>query len=343
MIEHIESRERRLQELDLLHFYMAETAPAVSFDSDKEDQASSHELWVKAIPRMAFKGEALLNSIYAVTSLHKSRTTGGPEPGIPSPKAADAALEMHEIYLDRALTRHRADLGDLNSENADMLLMTANLLRVVSIFQFSQRSLSPYTPPVDWMRSTQSYRDVYRVAWQLVGHDSSTQASKLVRTTPLVPEVDLFDELEQRRKLEYILRANGDLDGFADEAGDMQMWDPEVLNAYKTTVKYIDGILQAIKKHVSLRIIGRHIVLFPMYVPGRFIDLVGDSRPRALVIMAHYFSLYECLKEFWYVGNTGKREVLAIKQNLPQHWHSLMEWPMQIVEHGVPSGILPTP
>jgi hypothetical protein len=82
--------------------------------------------------------------------------------------------------------------------------------------------------------------------------------------------------------------------------------------------------------------IGRRLILFPILVDQRFIDLVGEGNPRALVILAHFFALVAILKSFWFVGNTGTREVRAIAAHLPAHWQGMLEFPLRLVNEGVP-------
>jgi hypothetical protein len=54
-----------MQELELMHFYITETGPSIAFDKE-----SSHDMFVKSIPRIAFKSDALLYSVYAFAGLH---------------------------------------------------------------------------------------------------------------------------------------------------------------------------------------------------------------------------------------------------------------------------------
>ena len=49
-------------------------------------------------------------------------------------------------------------------------------------------------------------------------------------------------------------------------------------------------------------------MLFPYSIEKGFINLVKEQRPRALVILAHYFGLLARLKYVWFIGDTGRRE-----------------------------------
>lgn len=331
-----EARPRRMLELELMHFYITETGPSLAFD-----EKSSHELYAKAIPRMALKSDAVLYSAFAFATLHQTKTTGGEVPSIPSPTAAAVARQRHKVYLELAFQHHHQELGRLSHSNVDGLVMTACLLRLLAFVILSERNLEPYTPPMEWLRITQSHARIFRAAWDLVGHDSTTQTAKLIRATPVVWDYDEREGADKRRDLQHILLPLGEYGedeggGKAEDDDDPATWDAGVRRAYESTLSYIGGIWQAVRKNQPLGPIGRRLVLFPMLVDKRFIELVGEAKPRALVVLAHYFALMEILRSWWYIGNTGSREVRAIAAHLPARWQTLLEWPLRMVEEGLP-------
>jgi hypothetical protein len=294
-----------LLELDLMHFYITETGPSIAFDKH-----TSFDLFVKAIPRYALKSDSLLYSVYAFTTLHRARSTGGPEPSIPSPTAAATARDQHQLYLQLAFHRHHLELTQLTRANVDMVMMTANILRLIAFVVLTERPLVPYQPPIEWLRMTKSHAQVFRAAWDMVGDDSSTQTAKLIRATPVVWDCDEREGADKREGLQHLLLAVAGVDGCGED--DPGQWDDGVRRAYEVSLSYIGGIWQSVQKGDPLGSIGRRLMLFPVLVDQRFIELVGEAKPRALVIMAHYFALLVVLKSFWHVRNTGQREVRAI-------------------------------
>ncbi|KND87183.1 Sterol regulatory element-binding protein ECM22 [Tolypocladium ophioglossoides CBS 100239] len=322
-----ETRQRRIQELELLHFYITETGPSIAFDKN-----TSYDLYVKAIPRMAFKSDALLYSVYAFATLHQTKTTGGEDPSIPSHTSIAAARDRHRLYIQLAFQHHHRELAQLSRDNVDMLIMTASLMRLIAFVVLSERSLVPYTPPLEWLRMTESHARLFHAAWDLVGDNSSTQTARLIQSTPVVWDDDEREGANNRQGLQHILLARGDGDGHNED--DPNAWDAAVRRAYESALSYIGGVWQSIQRNDPLGPIGRRLMVFPLLVDKRFIELVGEARPRALVVMAHYFALVVILKSFWFIGNTGRREVRAIAAHLPAHWQDLMEWPLRIVDDG---------
>ena len=66
-------------------------------------------------------------------------------------------------------------------------------------------------------------------------------------------------------------------------------------------------------------------------VPETFIRFLEEGRPRALVILAHYFATAVKLDN-WIMGDTAQREIRGILAVLPVEWHVLMRWPLEVVE-----------
>ncbi|KIN08933.1 hypothetical protein OIDMADRAFT_100460 [Oidiodendron maius Zn] len=330
--EPLESRRRRMVELELMHFYITETGPSIAFDKN-----SSYDLFVKAIPRAAIKSDSLLYSVYAIAALHQTKTTGGQGPSIPSPTAVAMARENHQIYSQLAFQRHHQDLAQISHANVDMLIMTANIMRLIAFVVLSERPLVPYMAPLHWLKITKSHAQVFLAAWDLVGDNSSTQTARLIKATPVVWDYDERQGADKREGLEHLLQPVLGIDGIDGHDEDQpSLWDDGVRRAYESTLSYIGGIWQSVQRNDPLGPIGRRLILFPILVEQRFIDLVGEAKPRALVILAHYFALVTIIKSFWFVGNTGLREVRSIAAYLPAHWQGSMELPLRLVNEGLP-------
>ncbi|RFU74641.1 c6 finger domain-containing [Trichoderma arundinaceum] len=133
----------------------------------------------------------------------------------------------------------------------------------------------------------------------------------------------------QREGLEYILER--DSEDFAFEP-----WDMEIQDAYETTLSYIGGILLLLNpddEKYNLNDARRRLVIFPMAVKKKFIELTQEVRPRAMVIMAYYFAIL-VIEKLWWVGDVGRLEVQAVDGSLPAKWQKMMEWPLRVVKAG---------
>ncbi|KAF3892544.1 C6 finger domain-containing protein [Trichophyton interdigitale] len=320
--EPAETKDRRILELKLMHLYITETGPTIAFDPE-----TSYEVFVDALPRMAFQSDGLLYSIYAVTSLHQARK-------LPAAASESSMLEHHHRYLQLAFKHHHKELISFLKEKADVIMLTTHLMRLVAFVMLSERILEPYAPPIEWLRITSSNAKFFQTAMEAIGDDPSTCTAKLIRSTPLTLDEDnaQHEFPDPRPSFEHILTARSK---DPDDNDDPVFWDDGVRVAYEGAMGYLGSIFRILHNYNGPPgPIRRRIVVFPFIVDPRFIDLVAEGRPRALVILAHFFALIVFLDTYWFVGNTGAREVRAIAAHLPPFWQGLMGFPLYIVENG---------
>lgn len=323
------SEDRNTVELRLLQLYINRAGPSIPFD-----QASSHELWVEVIPRMALKSKALLYSVFAITSLYQTKHKVHNDTGFPD-CLKDLSMEVeHETYAQLAFQHHRMDLSQVCLGNVDSIFITANAMRLMAFVVLSTRSVKPYYPPIEWLRIVKSHWQLYGMAWQSVKDDPSTQTSRLARTTPIVWQANLPTGSQETSPLNHLLHALHQDTTIGSDEDNPEEWDAETRDAYTLTLKYISDILQSAQRQEPFGSIARSLMLFPVVIPDHFIRLVALCEPRAIVILAHYFALLTLLQHFWYIGDTGTREVEAVLEFLPQRWRSQMRWPLRVIATG---------
>jgi hypothetical protein len=106
----------------------------------------------------------------------------------------------------------------------------------------------------------------------------------------------------------------------------------EIEKTYRLAVCYIGGFQIAINANETVDELTRRALGFALNVPRDFIGLLEQHRPRALVVAAYYFALFAKLRDIWWVGDTGRREIRAIHSVLPAEWQELMAWPLMAME-----------
>ncbi|KPM36587.1 hypothetical protein AK830_g9990 [Neonectria ditissima] len=307
-----ESRDRRKLELRLFYYYITEAGPSLAVDKD------SSEFWIVPLPGLAMQSDGLLYSMYFMAALHQAR---GDEAN------KEQHMKICHTYLDMAVREHAKEVSQLSKDNLDILCLTSSMLRVYYFFKLKERSLQPYYPPTEWMRATGNSSAIFRQGWPLVEDNPGSIAFKMITNVPTILDDEAREGEENRQGLLHLLQRQKD--------HELEDWDAEVKEAYETTLSYIGGIWIAMNKHESPGMIGKKLIIFPMLVHKRFIDLVQEQRPRAMAILAHYFALLAMLRCFWWIGDTGRREVLAIAEVIPDEWQDAMTWPLQIVEEQI--------
>lgn len=306
-----ETRERRLVELRLMLRYVTETGATIAID-DK-----TRSLYCAQIPELALGSDALLYCVYSLAALHLSASDaqGGP-----------AMADAHRGYLSMALREHNKALAGLCAANADVVCLTSSLFRVCSFTLLQGRPRQPYEPPVEWLMMNASTTAVFLAAFKIVGHDPQSAAYQLLHTTPVIrDEGERFAET-RRKGLEHMARHHVRRD--VDEP-----WDAEIQDAYDTTLSYLGGVIEAARKGEAAEVC-RRLIIFPMLVKGRFVELVQEARPRAMVLLAHYFALLSLYKHIWWIGGAGVHEVRCIAESLTGDWLAMTKWPLEVVESG---------
>ncbi|KAF7556453.1 hypothetical protein G7Z17_g1447 [Cylindrodendrum hubeiense] len=308
-----ESRERRKLELQLFHQYISDTGPSIAVNKD------SYDFWVVPLPRLALQSDALLYSMYYMSALHSATRDKANK---------DHHMSICHVYLDMAIREHAKEVAQLSKNNVDSQCLTASMLRVYYFILLQERSLQPYGPPMEWIRATGSSSAIFSQAWPLVKDDPDSITGKMIKHIPIITDREAREGKKYRLGLLHLLQRQ--------EIHELEEdWDAEVQEAYESTLSYIGGIWIAMNNHEPPAGIGKRLIIFPMLVNKRFVDLVEEQRPRALAILAHYFALLAMLRCFWWVGNVGEREVRAIAEVMPSEWRDAMSWPLDILEQQI--------
>lgn len=272
---------------------------------------------MEVICSLAFKSDAVLYSVYLLAALHRAKKSNFTN--------EDYVTHCH-TYLNLALREHHKDLAQLSARNLDYICLASNILRIYGFIRLQDRPLKqPYEPPVDWLQITGTSNAVFRQAPKIAEEHPETAASVGMRMIGMVNHI-LAEDAARAHSNEFLhlLRR--------EEPHELaEPWDDEVEDAYRATVNYVAGIWKALDPQDAPRSIGRRLVVFPMLLNNRFVTLLEERRPRALVILAHYFALLDKLRSFWWIGDLGAREVRAIVEALPPEWQGLLTFPLHII------------
>jgi hypothetical protein len=263
---------------------------------------------------LALDSDATLYAVYMVAALHTEQRSNFTDP---------KALDICQTYLNMAIREHHKDVAEINSRNVEYICLTSSMLRVYGFARLQRRSLEPYTPPVDLLRITGTSTALFRKAWDLIQDNPESVAHKMIESAS-----DLLKENDSKE-------LSDDLKPLLNREKPHELeepWDADTEDAYLRALSLIGRIRKAMDRENIAKSIGRRTVVFPMMMRKKFADLVEELRPRALVILAHYFALLSMLSEFWWIGDSGVREIRAIEKVLPDEWQGWLEWPRSILQ-----------
>ena len=299
-----ESRHRRYRELRLLHIFIVAICPQLP----GTHQLALEALWTKDVPEMSLTSEPLLNAIFALSCLYL--TVEG--------KSADASLTMHRAnYLGAAIQTQQANLAYMSHENADATCMASVLLAIDAFASLMSRSLTPYMPPLEWFRMLRGLGGVFEEATVILRNDVNAKMRPLVENNASFVNRQRVFSKHNCQELEH-------LDSFVES----EVLDEEDAKACRNIASYISSVVRAREDGEHPKMICRRLTSFCVLAPARFVELLQQSRPHALVLLAHYFGLVSWVDYFWWVGPSPGREIQAIRSHLGPDWQGVMSWPM---------------
>jgi hypothetical protein len=320
-----ETKSRRLLELHLLQNYHAVASnPFAGLQKNIEDHEGieAATTWSKVeAPKIAFQHDNLLHAIFALSATNLL---------LEEPDDQEL-IAAHQTYFSMALREQRKAVSELSADNADAIGFAAIMILIDSIATMRLRSLEPYAPPMDWLQLGKGARSVLGIAMQMGRNHGEPRIMSLVTTSPAIPlDTDVGWAAEDHLKdfIEILTyEANTRLDQLYSE----EFNDAETREAYENAIGYVGSVLVAIRKQEPTMAICRRVIGFSMVIPTRFIDFVEERRPRALVVLAHFFAVANEVRPIWWMANTPEREIWGIYRSLPAEWQQLMDWPMRRV------------
>ncbi|GAB7355506.1 hypothetical protein MBLNU459_g5995t1 [Dothideomycetes sp. NU459] len=262
---------------------------------------------------MAFQHENLMYSMLSLSALHMLRS---------HPNAMEL-MAAHQTYLGLALHEQRKAVASLtNGQDADSVCMASTMILIGSFAQLQDRSLEPYSPPMEWLRLGRGVWAVFKTALDSIRPED--EASSLIMTIVKAPPAQLHDhptniDPENRRAFVDVLGQDIESRQCAGE-----IWDAETSEAYQSALSYVGSLVLSLRDREPVYAICRRLMGFSIHVGQEFINLVELQRPRALVILAHYFALAGKVKSVWWLDKTSEREIAAIRRVLPATWQDLM-------------------
>ncbi|KAI0138565.1 C6 finger domain-containing protein [Hypoxylon sp. NC0597] len=305
-----ESRSRRVMETKLMHQYLIETGITIAADELTKD------VFARQIPELSYQSDGLLYSMYALAALHLTRLGKDEE-------IEGGAENAASRYFSMAVREHNREISQVSKETADLVSLTSCLMRAIAISQLQNRSRQPYVPPWQWLTLARTSISTFVTAYEQVGPDPKSLAVKLIRET-----AHLHDEGKlpggSFERLQHLMNP-------PKEPGVTEPWDAEVQDAYGRTLSYICKALEIIDEEGWSGRLFRMVLIFPMLSEHRYVELVRQESPRALVILAHYFALLVRFHDVWWVGSVGTDEIRAIASALPDEWKHLLSWPLEVI------------
>ena len=264
-------------------------------------------VWRSAVPEEGLSHPFLMHGILALSSLHLART--GPEPS-----RRPAYLNRAVTHQNQALALFRELLGDINETNAKAMFAFASIV-VVYTFGF------PHTPDVQvpWtcvddfhqvLVLTRGIQQVIRAPAEFLANSDFAPILQVDEVHAPLPD----DAKATIRRLHETNEACAARNPSHER------------DVYKATINEMEEMLSWFHGGMTTSsIAGR----WAIRQPPRFLELLRERDPLALIMLVHYGVLLQYLKHLWCFANWGERVAKAVWVVLDDQWRPLMHWAMR--------------
>lgn len=158
------------------------------------------------------------------------------------------------------------------------------------------------------------------VYWRFLYSDTRIQPL-LVVSTGMFPSKDQLQKSDVA-PFDFLLKCH-------NEDGDL---DPASLQAYRACTLRLNVALEAVQRGVSEFSLRQWFTCLGAVVPERFIQLLSEKKPRALVILAYHFAMVHSAQNIWWLEGLPAQEVRGINDILPSKWKWAMTWPLRVTD-----------
>lgn len=290
--------------LELFHHFLTETTLALS------DEPITLNVWTRVVPRYGFRFPFLMYELLAIGALHLGHVR---------PDSRRHYYDRATELQNSAMARFHALEMKVDESNAGAVLVFSSLLSLQVVADPTPTSgltslgyIDHFIQCIKLMQGTRLL--VVENLWQSVTSDSDLlPLCEAEHSTP-VNSGRVPDEVRQLNKL---------LDGM----------DPsnEASSVYEQPIERLQWFYSLSDVPKVTYSIPRWSLGWPVTLKTGFVGMLNEKRSEALVILAYYGVLLHFHRESWVIGDTGRRLVNAIREQLAGHWDAWMQWPVTIV------------
>jgi hypothetical protein len=239
-------------------------------------------------------------------------------------------------YLNQALRLHRQSLEQLNHSTASAACFTSILLLVNAFSMLRDRSeaMSPYEPPMEWMRIAQGTCRFFEIAGPVVCADPDSPiltifGSFIAMAWDSTKQTSTRSSESQTQSYLAHLLQPGFISSASTGREDDRTVSGEDEAVFAKTICYLQDIARAVDAGEPPLALARMLMALTWRSPTRFIDLVQTRSPQALILLSHYFALFARLRHLWWVEGIPEREVTNIRREVPTELKHLLDWPTE--------------
>ncbi|KAF8251262.1 hypothetical protein K440DRAFT_540319 [Wilcoxina mikolae CBS 423.85] len=299
-------------DLSLMHNWSVSTAK--TFSNRKEIQ----ELWRVSVPALAVQNPFLMHSILAISALHLQSAEQDHEKSM-------RYLTEAAHHQEQAVRGMGRSLAHISRDNCDALVVSSSLVVVYSFVssRIDEIAARPGPTPAaslaSWVPFLRGVHSIVKQAWTWVSGG------------PLSPLICQYELSSCTGSEGLDAETEGVLANLYRLCTDRSLPGSEELSDTTISTAYFSAIAELRKSFATIfrweHLIGS-IFVWPIIAGDKFVELLVEGRPRALVIFMHYCALFTLAEEFWWAKGSALHELRRCEMCLGEEWKNpWIEWP----------------
>lgn len=307
-------------DLELLHHYTTFTYKTLPSGAAPDQ----HELWQIQVVQLGFQHEFLLRGILAVAALHLSYLR---------PNRQESLALRASTHQSIAVRSFHEALNRVDPSNC------------VAIFAFSCIivALTFATPPtpveegeggvrkeiLDWFYMVRGCNSVLQSQWETLSRSFLAPLLKKGMMHETAASYSVRDSDRVTDLLRLCSRGENNMAEDRETTNAYALAIHELLNAY-TQVSILTE-----RKQDFVPV----IFVWPIAIPQSYLRLLGERKPEAMVILAHYSVLLARVDDQWYMKGWARYLVKQVETALGEEWAPWLLWPKEMTGAQLPSPV----
>ncbi|KAK2743697.1 hypothetical protein FQN55_007100 [Onygenales sp. PD_40] len=292
-------------DLELLHHYTTFTYKTLPSGAAPDQ----HELWQIQVVQLGFQHEFLLRGILAVAALHLSYLR---------PNRRESLALRASTHQSIAVRSFHEALNNVDPSNCVAIFAFSCIIVALTFAAPKSPENGVQKELFDWFYMVRGCNSVLQTQWGTLsrsflapllkkGMMHETAASHTVR------DADRVTDLLRLCSRENLIQDRETANAYA-------LAIHELLNAYTQ----VSILTERRQDFVPV------IFVWPIAIPQAYLMLLGERKPEALVILAHYSVLLARVDDQWYMEGWARYLVRQIETALGEEWASWLEWPKEV-------------
>ena len=297
-----------ISDLELLHHWTTVTFKTLLSDAPSDQH---RDIWQIKVVQLGLKHDFLMRSILATSAFHLCYLFPGQR---------ETYSLMASNHQSLALQSVQDILGQVDRYNCHAIFAFSCIIVVLTFAAPRKVEDQGFQKEMlDWFHLLRGINSVLQLQWEVI---ANSFLAPLLRAGLENASISAHTVTNSDRITDLLRLCSSP--SLAN--------DREASNAYALS---IHELLKVFTQATIRRERGSGLVaavfVWPNSIPQAYLGLLADSKPEAMVILAHYSVLLHMLDGEWFMKGWAKHLVTSIAESVDDEWQEWLSWPKEMV------------